>query len=140
MAVKIREKRGEPVDGQWLRAQKYTDAYHKYAIKLQNRDGSFSTSWLKKRDASGDTRSSYPNDRAHSRMARFLIARGGIDRSPHRQCRELPDSTMLNRYRQREWEIGHAGHALRALALYNERVFGDKPGERRALLARRPKP
>ena len=30
MAVKVRQKRGEPLDGQWLRAQKFVDSYHKY--------------------------------------------------------------------------------------------------------------
>jgi hypothetical protein len=37
--------------------------------------------------------------------------------------------------RQREWEIGPRGHALRALALYDEYVFGGKPGKRNEQLA-----
>jgi hypothetical protein len=47
-------------------------------------------------------------------------------------------TTLLLNNRSEDWEIGPRGHALRALVLYNDRVFGDKPGELRALLARRP--
>ena len=36
--------------------------------------------------------------------------------------------------RDHDWEIGPRGHALHALALYDERVFGSKPGDRAAVL------
>ncbi len=139
MAVKVRERRGEPVDGQWLRAQKYTDAYHKYVIKLQNRDGSFSTSWLKQRDASGETDRRIQTTGHILEWLVFSLPEDELTDPRIVSAINYLSSTMLN-HRQREWEIGPRGHALRALALYNERVFGDKPGERRALLARRPKP
>ena len=45
-AVRKREQRGEPFDGQWLRAKKFVDDYHEYTFKLQNPDGSFSTDWF----------------------------------------------------------------------------------------------
>ena len=47
-------KGGKPLDGEWLRAHKFITAYQKYAFKLQNADGSFSTQWLERRDASND--------------------------------------------------------------------------------------
>jgi hypothetical protein len=34
------------------------------------------------------------------------------------------------RYRGHEWEIGPKGHAIHALALYDERLFGGQPGQR----------
>jgi hypothetical protein len=137
MAVKVRKKRGEPVDGQWLRAQKYTDSYHKYVIKLQNRDGSFSTSWLKKRDGSGDIDRRIQTTGHILEWLVFSLPEEELTDPRIVRAVSFLSSSML-KYRQKEWEIGPRGHALRALALYNERVFGDKPGERRALLARRP--
>ncbi len=137
MAVQTRAKRGEPLDGQWLRAAKYVDNYHKYVIKLQNGDGSFSTSWLKARDDSGEI------DRriqTTGHILEWLVFSLPVE--------ELTDprivaavnylNNALMSDRTRDWEIGPRGHALRALALYNERVFGDTPGQRRAVLARRP--
>ena len=53
-AVKERVKRGEPIDGEWARAAKYTADYQRYTLgTLQNPDGSFSTEWF-----------NYPADRA----------------------------------------------------------------------------
>jgi hypothetical protein len=136
-AVKTREKRGEPVDGQWLRAKKYLSAYHAYAFKLQNRDGSFSTSWLERRNSRG-TRDRKVQTTGHilEWLAFSLPEEQLTDPRVIKSVNYLA-SLMLS-YRTHKWEIGHRGHALRALALYNERVFGDKPGERRALLAGRP--
>ena len=45
-AVRKREQRGEPIEGQWLRAKKFVDDFHEYTFKLQNPDGSFSTEWF----------------------------------------------------------------------------------------------
>ena len=137
MAVKTREKRGEPIDGQWLRAKMYLSSYHKYAIKLQNRDGSFSTSWFEKRDGSGDMdRRMQTTGHILEWMVFSLPEEDLTDPRIIKSINFLANLLISNR--NREWEIGPQGHALRALALYNERVFGDKPGERRALLARRP--
>jgi len=46
-------------------------------------------------------------------------------------------ANLLWEKRDREWEVGPKGHALHALALYDERVFGGRPGQRRIELANR---
>jgi hypothetical protein len=136
MAVKTRQKRGEPLDGEWLRAQKFVSSYQKHAFKLQNRDGSFSTSWLEKRDDAGTV------DRRIQTTGHILewlvFSLPQKDLTDPRIVRSVNylASTLLNG--ERNWEIGPRGHALRALVLYSERVFGDMPGDRSALLARRP--
>ena len=136
MAVKVRQKRGEPLDGEWLRAQKFVNSYQKHAFKLQNRDGSFSTSWLEKRDDSGTV------DRRIQTTGHILewliFSLPEKDLTDPRLVKSVNYLTSVLLDGEHDWEIGPRGHALRALALYNERVFGDKPGERRALLARRP--
>ena len=43
---------------------------------------------------------------------------------------------LMWRNRGQTWEIGPEGHAIRALALYDEYVFGGRPGERHLQLAR----
>lgn len=138
MAVKARKKRGEPLDGQWLRAQKYVDSYHKYVIKLQNRDGSFSTSWLKKRDSAGDIDRRIQTTGHILEWLVFSLPENELTDPRVVQAVSFLVNSMISN-RQKDWEIGPRGHALRALALYNERLFGDKPGDRRALLARRPR-
>ncbi len=138
MAIKVRQKRGEPVNGQWLRAKKYVDSYHKYVIRLQNRDGSFSTSWLKKRDGSGDIDRRIQTTGHILEWLVFSLPENEL--TDPRIVRAVSFlSTSMLKYRQNDWEIGPRGHALRALALYNERVFEEKPGQRRALLAKRPR-
>jgi hypothetical protein len=113
------------------------DAYHKYAIQLQNRDGSFSTNWLKGRQDTGDTnRRIQTTGHILEWLVYSLPEQELTDPRIVRSANYL--STVLWNNRNQDLEIGPRGHALRALALYNERVFGDRPGERRALLARRP--
>jgi hypothetical protein len=137
MAVKTRVKRGEPLDGEWLRAHKFVTAYQKYAFKLQNSDGSFSTKWLESREASGDIERRMQTT---GHILEWLIfSLPEKDLSDPRLVKSVNYlTTLLLNNRSEDWEIGPRGHALRALVLYNDRVFGDKPGELRALLARRP--
>ncbi|MCG8449575.1 MAG: hypothetical protein MI725_08355, partial [Pirellulales bacterium] len=47
LAYKKRRERGEPIDGNYLRAQRYVAKYKNYAYRLQNGDGSFSTEWFR---------------------------------------------------------------------------------------------
>src|SRR5437868_9686715 len=45
-AVRKREQRGEPFTGQWERARIFVNEFHEYAFRLQNSDGSFSTTFF----------------------------------------------------------------------------------------------
>jgi hypothetical protein len=129
-SLRKRLARGEPVTGHWARAQKYVDDYVAYAHRLQNADGSFSTKWFegpenrqdpdRKLNTTGHTLEwlllSLPDDRLDDprvlRAARFL-------------------TDLLWYGRGRPWEIGPKGHGLHALVLYDERVFGSRPGPER---------
>jgi hypothetical protein len=136
MAAKTRQKRSEPLDGEWLRAQKLVVSYQQLAFKLQNRDGSFSTSWLVKRDDTGDIDRRIQTSGHILEWLIFSLPEKNL--SDQRLVKGISYLTNTLMNNDKDWEIGPRGHALRALALYNERVFGDKPGERRELLARRP--
>lgn len=133
-AVRKRQARGEPFDGQWLRAKKFVEDFHEYAFKLQNPDGSFSTEWFAGRADFGP-------------ISRRLETTGHITEwlafslSPEQlvEPRMVHSVTYLTRLlwenRQEKWGIGPLGHGLHALAIYDERVFGGQPGQRAAELA-----
>ncbi|MDP6060293.1 MAG: hypothetical protein QGH33_15435 [Pirellulaceae bacterium] len=135
-AVHKREKEGCAFDGQWKRAQQYIQDFHDYAFEVQNPDGSFSTEWFRARGADEDL------DRRLQTTGHILewlifsltveeLAQPRVTKSV-RYLTEL----MLNDT-NREWSVGPKGHALHALALYDERVFGSKPGRRSGVLADR---
>lgn len=135
-AVRKRETRKEPLDGQWLRAKVFLDSFHNYAFSLQNPSGSFSTDWYAGRADNG-------------KYTRYLETTGHITewlvyslpearlQSPE-MLRSLDFLTeLLWEHRHEKLAIGPSGHALHALVIYDERVFGGKPGQRASDFASR---
>jgi hypothetical protein len=128
-AYKKREKRGEPITGESLRAQKYIRDYHKYTYSMQNRDGSFSTEWFNRGGSRQDLErrlqttghilewlaySSNDNELDDPRLVRAVDYLSGI---------------LIDHRNSQKWEIGHLGHAVHGLALYDQRRFaGSVPG------------
>ena len=53
-AVARRAKRGQPIDGQFERAEKYTADFQAFALQLQNADGSWGPHFLAARSTSPD--------------------------------------------------------------------------------------
>ncbi len=133
-AVKKRAKKNKPMTGQWRRAKIYVDDYHEYAFKLQNDDGSFSTEWFRARADSGDIDRKL-NTTGH--MLEWLVFSLPKDQLTDPRVVKavtfLTDTMWDNR--EHEWEIGPRGHAVHALALFDEYVFGGKPGRRKEQLA-----
>lgn len=134
-AVRKREKENKPVDGQWQRAKKYLDDYFDYTFYLQNEDGSFSTDFFRGRNGYGDI-----NRRIETtgHILEWFVA--SLSDEQLRDPRVIKSVTYLTKLmldnKNYEWEIGPKGHALHGLAIYSERVFRDKPGQRAAVLAR----
>ena len=138
-AVHKRQQRKEPLDGQWERARKFIEEYHAYTFKLQNPDGSYSTNWFAGREDNGPP-------------SRRLETTGHITEwlAYSLNEEELQDPRMVKSVdylanllldgRNEKWAIGPLGHGLHALAIYDERVFGGKPGQRSDELARQVKP
>ena len=133
-AVRKRQKRGEPFTGQWLRAKKFVDAYHKYTLTLQNEDGSFSTNWFRTRgDWGGIERKLETTGHILEWLVYSLPEEDLSDPRVAKAVTCLAD--LMIRHRDRRWHIGSQGHALHALVLYDQRMFGRKPGEFRARYA-----
>ncbi|GIW93762.1 MAG: hypothetical protein KatS3mg110_1803 [Pirellulaceae bacterium] len=133
-AVKRRQKSGRPITGQWYRAQKYVEDYHEYTFKLQNPDGSFSTNWFAGPGAYGTAeRKLETTGHILEWLVYSLPDEQLTDPRVVKAVRFLTD--LLYENLDHAWEIGPKGHALHALAIYDERLFGGQPGKRRVDLA-----
>jgi hypothetical protein len=132
-AVARRAKRGQPIDGQFQRAQKYVTDFHAFALQLQNSDGSWGPYFLAAKSTSPDMASQL---RSTGRVLEWLAMS-----LPDRQ---LEDAHVVNAVecvarqlgsQRYQWntpslstrEIVAVGHALHALTVYDERVF--KPAD-----------
>ena len=130
-AVERRRAEGAPIDGPWATAASRVRAYQRRAFQFQNRDGSFSTMWLDRPENSSDlTRSVTTTGHVLEWMVASL---------PESQLRD-PRLTravnyvvkVLDKHQQTRWHRGALGHSLHALAIYEQRVLGARPGERLA--------
>jgi len=135
-AVRKHQARALEMDGQWLRSSKFIDAYHDYTYTLQNRDGSFSTNWFASK---GDLNDPQRRLQTSGHILEWLVY--SLPQEDLQDKRVVHGveyvTTLLAEGKNTRWEIGPLGHALHALALYDERVFGGKPGHRAEQLARR---
>jgi hypothetical protein len=133
-ALRKREARGEKFEGQWMRAKKFVEDYHEYAFKLQNPDGSFSTDWFAGRADFGP-----PSRRLETtgHITEWLVY--SLKREQLVEPRMIKSVSYLTNLflenRHEKWGIGPLGHGLHALAMFDERVFGGKPGTRAEQLA-----
>ena len=133
-AVRKREKRGEPFEGQWLRAKKFVEDYHTYAFTLQNPDSSFSTDWFQRRADYGDVGRRLQTTGHITEWLAFSLPKDElVDAKMIKSVDYL--ATILLEHPNERWSIGPLGHGLHALAIYDERVFGGTPGKRAEQLA-----
>jgi hypothetical protein len=128
-SVNKRIKRGEPVDGEFRRAQVFISDYHRYTFGLQNPDGSFSTQWFVRREAKADVDRRLKTTGHILEWLAFSLSDEEL-RQP--QVVKAVDylATILAVSPDHTWEIGPLGHGLHALALYDARVFRPAPPER----------
>lgn len=133
-AVRRREQRGEPFTGQWQRAKKFVEDFHEYAFKLQNPDGSFSTDFFAGRADNGPyTKRLETTGHITEWLAFSLSKEQLVEPRTIKSVSYLTD--LLAEHRDEKWGIGPLGHGLHALAMYDERIFGGKPGTRAVELA-----
>ncbi len=138
LTVKRRLARGEPLDGEYARAAEFVKKYHQYTFRLQNRDGSLSTSWFQGRGDESDI------DRRIKTTGHILewlcYSLSDEELRDQRTIRAVTylANLMYSNY-DHEWEVGPMSHATHALLLYDERVFVPyDPGE--YSVSYRPKP
>jgi hypothetical protein len=122
LAVKTRQRRGEPLDGEYQRAAEFVEKYERYAFSLQNRDGSLSTSWFRGR---GDDSDINRRIKTTGHILEWLCYT--LDDDELRDPKTIAAvsylaNLMYSKY-DNEWEVGPMSHAIHALLLYDERVF-----------------
>jgi hypothetical protein len=129
LAVKTRIRRGEPLDGEYGRAAEFVKKYQQYAFRLQNRDGSLSTSWFR---GAGDEDDINRRIKTTGHILEWLCySLSDEELRDQRTVRAVTylANLMYSNY-DNEWEVGPVNHATHALLLYDERVFvpHDKEG------------
>lgn len=133
-AVRERQRRDEPLVGQWRRANECVGAYHDYTFKLQNADGSFSTDWFRGRgDWGGVDRKLNTTGHTLEWLVYSLPREELTDPRVVNAVEFLTDLLWENR--RHTLDIGQLGHAIHALAMYDEYVFDGTPGKRAEQLA-----
>jgi hypothetical protein len=121
-ALEKRRQENRPMEGVWAQASQYIGDYHRYTMSLQNRDGSFSSDWFKRRADWGDVDRRIQTTGHMLEWLVFSLPQESLyDPRVARAANFLAQS--LIQHRHRDWEIGPKGHTIRALRLYHERVF-----------------
>jgi hypothetical protein len=133
-AVKKRIQKGKPVTGDFLRAQKYLQDYHRYTFSLQNPDGSFSTAWFERKANEPSIDRKIKTTGHISEWISFSLSDEELRDPRMVKAIDFLATTMLTNDGH-TWEIGPLGHALHALLLYEERVFKNQVPLRTAPLA-----
>lgn len=127
-ALAVRKARNEPINGQWKRAENFIANYHQQALALQTEDGGFSTEFFEGKSSSQDPiRQIYATGHilewfsismTEEQLTSAPVSRM-VDRLLSLMAKEYyPDQTLNGT------DVGPKGHALRALRLYELRLFG----------------
>jgi hypothetical protein len=127
-AVHERQKRHEPVDGQFERADIYIRDFHRYTFGLQNPDGSFSTNWFKGPEAKPDLERRLQTT---GHILEWLVYSVPSESLTDPRLLRAVDflSTMLVQNSDKEWPLGTLGHGLHSLAMFNERISKERASE-----------
>ncbi|EMI52791.1 ADP-ribosylation factor-directed GTPase activating protein isoform b [Rhodopirellula sallentina SM41] len=125
-ALRKRRLEGEPINGQWKRAEDFLDDFVQYTYSMQNRDGSFSTNWFESREDNGDLQRKVQTT---GHMLEFLLTHlpdeDLVDPHVVRAVRFIVNS--MGKVKVDDAGVGYRGHALRSLAMFHRRVYGTAP-------------
>lgn len=133
-ALMMRRRYQQPINGHWARADVYINDFVQYAWSLQNPDGSFSTDWF-------EGRANEPNMerkvQTTGHILEWLVFTLPAEELEDPRVAKSIDFLLSQVYdhRDKDWPIGPRGHSLRALSLYNQRVFGAPTGQLKSHLA-----
>ena len=133
-AVKKRIQKGKPITGDFLRAQKYLQDYHRYTFSLQNPDGSFSTAWFERKANEQSIDRKIKTTGHILEWITYSLSDEELRDPRMVKAVDFLATTMLVNDGH-TWEIGPQGHALHALLLYEDRVFRNAVPLRTAPLA-----
>jgi hypothetical protein len=132
-ALNQRRAEGFPIEGHFARAQVFLNDFIDYAWTLQNPDGSFSTDWFEGRANQSDMQRKLQTTGHILEWLVFVLPEDQLQSPRVVRAVEFLLYCLVDQ-RQVDWKIGPRGHALHALSLYEERLFGAVPGQLRRQL------
>ncbi|REK12461.1 MAG: hypothetical protein DWQ37_12055 [Planctomycetota bacterium] len=121
-ALNRRDKQGKPIEGEFARARKFINDYHRYTFSLQNPDGSFSTAWFERRADEPSIDRRIKTSGHILEWITFSLPEEQLTDPRMVKAVDYLATIMLNNT-SHTWEIGPLGHAVHAMALYDARVF-----------------
>jgi hypothetical protein len=138
LAYKKREQRGEPVDGEYLRAKRFVAKYQQYAYRMQNSDGSFSTEWFR---GPGNEDSIDRKLKTTGHLLEWLLYTATEKELKYSRTTRATNylANIMYSNRNKDWEAGPLGHAIHALLLYDRLVFSPYDGQSEAPVASKPR-
>lgn len=122
-AIKKRAESGKGIDGEWARAKHYINQYQDYAMQFQNPDGSFSTNWFVTQEADVDLKKRLYTTGHVVEWLAFSLSDERINDPRLARAIDYLVNLMLTAP-SLDLEIGPRGHAIHALRLYEQRIFG----------------
>ena len=123
-ALRRRRAEEKPITGQWDRAERYLADFDRYIWTLQNRDGSMSTAWFEQPQDNGNLDRKIQTT-GHMLELLMLTTPDAELQSPKMLRTVGFLANALYNERGHRWQVGPKGHALRSVAMYYQRIFGD---------------
>ena len=115
-------RQGGQLTGEYYRGDRYVKDYFEYTYSLMNANGSFSTEWFKKSGFRQDEERWLQTTGHVLEWLNYTLPNDRLREPRHIQSVYFL-AKLLDGRRNKEWPIGTLGHGLRALRLYDERVF-----------------
>jgi hypothetical protein len=121
-SIRKRQMQDLPIEGEFQRAEKYLNDYHAYAFRLQNTDGSFSTSWFEGPGSRPDVARRLQTSGHILEWLAFSLPQDQLQEPKMVRAVDYLAGILIEG-QGRAWEIGPLGHALHSLRIYQRRVF-----------------
>lgn len=121
-AVVSRQEAGLKLTGHFERAEKFLNDYVEYTLKMQNPDGSFSTEWFERR---ADEPNIERKVQTTGHITEWLVYTLPDEHLRSPEIEKAIDFLLgtIGENPSRDWPIGPRGHSLRALDLFQKRVY-----------------
>lgn len=121
-AVAMRRQEDKPIDGHWYRADKFIRDFQEYTWSHQHKNGGFSTDWFRSRKFESDPEKSLYTTGHVLEWLVFSLPEDQLDDPRLAKSVDYVLNLMMSAPNY-DLPVGPRGHALRALRIYQQKVF-----------------